>query len=542
MRNDEIGFYPGDGSNPNVASSSAINSPKRNLLFSYITLRQITSQKLGIIGFIATIYSTFQNVFISFWPHLDLADKTILNKFDYIRRPLYFEENLTNILFFYSTEGSPQTMYIFSFVIFFIGIIFFIVTLISFCLFFFKKRINFPLLYCVNFFTQFICPITIVPIGFQTGKLISRLSLMNEIKSSGGSLEEYGSLTTFTVLTVLNVILFVIIFLIIVVINIFDTYSIFIVNPLIVSYNQVYHTLWMAAPSLILLLSNIMPLFHVNFRYFVISLHLIFCIYITVDCFWFPSGKLFINSIFGALSVSMLISDCFCFTSLNQKWYRYLIFIGCFIVFLFLMNIFIKLRAKSILKPKSKESVNLDLSDQYKSNMTGFEDLPISKILFVLRIAMITQSPLFLDGKLTDFVSTRIDTNPDKIELSRLICYFPEFRSILFAILTSLKRARFLSFLKEYQLFQLKHYEEACHPSTRIEEIDSVVSDTTELAHQIRSLWKMLGTKQRIIKNSKYNHKIKMFAANQNLNNNINNSKKQGIRLTTNKLIKNKSS
>ena len=80
----------------------------------------------------------------------------------------------------------------------------------------------------------------------------------------------------------------------------------------------------MAAPSLILLLSNIMPLFHVNFRYFVISLHLIFCIYITVDCFWFPSGKLFINSIFGALSVSMLISDCFCFTSLNQKWYRYL--------------------------------------------------------------------------------------------------------------------------------------------------------------------------------------------------------------------------
>ena len=98
MRIEDLGFYPSDGLNPSVTTTTA--NLKRNLLFSFISLRQIDNRMLGIIEFIATIYSTLQNIFISFWPHLDLADKTIISKYDYLRSPLPFEENLTNAIFF----------------------------------------------------------------------------------------------------------------------------------------------------------------------------------------------------------------------------------------------------------------------------------------------------------------------------------------------------------------------------------------------------------------------------------------------------------
>ena len=139
--------------------------------YSFLSICQIDSQKIRFISLLASFYSLLQNAFISFWPHLKLSGKGA-DKFDFLRTPPVYEENLTNAFFIYSTDKKPEDLYLYSYILFFISIFFFFASFIGFCIYQIKHIINFQLILCFNFFVQFICQVIVVPIGFHTGWLI----------------------------------------------------------------------------------------------------------------------------------------------------------------------------------------------------------------------------------------------------------------------------------------------------------------------------------------------------------------------------------
>ncbi|KAK8888780.1 hypothetical protein M9Y10_033519 [Tritrichomonas musculus] len=519
--------------------------------YSFLSICQIDSQKIRFISLLASFYSLLQNAFISFWPHLKLSGKGT-DKFDFLRTPPVYEENLTNAFFIYSTDKKPEDLYLYSYILFFISIFFFFASFIGFCIYQIKHIINFQLILCFNFFVQFICQVIVVPIGFQTGWLISKIIYMKELDKDGKLTDEHGSIAVFTSIVVLNAFLFLIVNLFTIANNFFNANSILIVDTHIVSSNFIFHSLFKLFPSIILFFSNILPLFNTKLTYFIVSLHMAFCICMTVWCFWLPYGIKIVNSITSSFLISMLVSDIICFTKLNTKWYRYVIFIGCFIFFYFLMNFFIKLRIKSILKRKKKkdneENLNPEIgmpsldgilaSSRLKSSkfqpfgdptisIDGLENLSVSKLLFVLRVAIMTKSQLFLEGQIVDYISSKIETDEDKIIFCSLICYFSDFQSIFFSILTSLKRARLLPLNREFQLYQLRRYDACCHLDMKIEELNDIINETKSLSLYLRSLWLVADSKslENDKKNANLNIKLKtnMFTSFDGLSRSINN-------------------
>lgn len=515
----------GLGLSPQGVNSNSLLSAKNNkrvLIFNFISLGQLNSQKLRIFGIIAAFFAFFQTSFISFWPHLNLSKLKFENKYDYIRIPPSYEENLTNVFFLYSNNRSPKDLYLFSFIIFFIAFFLFIISLITLCVFYFKNLVNFQLLYCYNFFIQFICPVIPIPLGFQIGWLISKVRYMKELESEGIPTDSFGSIDVFIAIIVLDLILYILIISVIILTNLLNSNSIIIVDSYFVSYNGAFQSCLMLIPSVILLLSNVLPLFRGSLVHLIMTVHAIFCVCMTVWPFWLPYGQIKMNAVVSASFFSMLVSDIICYTKWNTKWYRYPLFFGCLIVSYIIINFFIKLRVKFVLKTsknkdKEKEKERLDESNEFEkpslkpgsikeqgyqlfgdpSVETGFENMPVSKLFFILRVAISTKSSIFLDGKLVDLITQKADSNQDKIQLGRLICYFPDFQSIYFAIITGLKRARYLPFIQEFLLYQLRYHEICSNPESKIEDVEDLIENSLALSIHIRSFWQIIDSECR---------------------------------------------
>lgn len=517
MKVEDLGLGPpiqNFNENPLFSSSNR----KRTHFFNFISIYQNDSQKISILTFIASFYSLFQIMYISFWPYLNLSDKKVEEKFDFIRTPPYFEKILTIIFFLFDPTDEAFKLYLNSFIIFVISILFFILSLTCFLLYFYKNIINFQLLFCFNFFVQFICPIVAIPLGFQTGWLISRISFVKQLISSEKYSDE-GSIPILISLAVLNGILFLIILFINIINNIFNSNSVVKLKYYFVSYDWIFESCLTLIPAFILFLASFLPLFNEKLRYLVVLLHLIYCICIIIWSFWLPLGNHSSNSIAASISISSIITDIFCFTDFNGKWFIYVGYLGLFIIFYFAMHFFIGLRVKSILKSNKKKEENIEIKDESngiekaqsssKHNFglhsqrfqmfgdpevepTGFENLSVSKALFALRIALITRSSVFIDGKLMELIMTKVDSIQDKIELGLLICYFPDFQPFFFSLLTSLKKVHFLPFLQDYQLHQLRSFDVSCSPSERVKEVEELIRETSANEILIRSLWQVI--------------------------------------------------
>lgn len=485
----------------NIDTSIQSTNHHRILFFNFISLRQLDSQKIRYFSIVASFFCFLQNVYISFWPYLNLTAKEIKNRHDYIREPIFFEENITNALFFYTTEESDRIQILISFIIFFLSIFFFLLSLICFCLYFFKHIVNFQLILCFNFFVNFICPIIAIPLSFQIGFLISHVNILKEIEEEGREI--------FIIIIILDVILYIIVISNTLICNIFNAHSIIIVEYYFLSKSGLFQSYLTLFPSVTLFLSYVLPLFHSNLRYLVISLHMLYCVSIVIWSFWIPFAKVRYNGFISSVSLSMLVSDILCFTDYNTNWYRYIIFIVSFFFFLIIMNTFIKLRIKLLLKKGEKKekkeennfsenSEKVDSSEKFQlfgdpsPQLTGYENFSVSKCLFVLRIAIIMKSQVFLDGRLLDMLAAKVESDEDKIQLAFLICYFHDYQSIFFALLTSLKRAKFLPLLREFQLFQLRCYDICCHPSSAIEGIEEIIRETSILEVYLRSYWQII--------------------------------------------------
>lgn len=524
MRVEDLGSGP-IVQGPNTDTSLAAANPKKIRLFTFLSILQLNTQKIRFISNFAIFFSIFQILYISFWPHLNLTRTDNNNKYDYIRDPPNYEEYLTNILFFYTFNDTSNDIYIYPLAINIIGNIFFFISLVSFCLFYFKRIINFQLFLCFNFFVRFICPIYIAPLGFQTGWFILKVLRMKDLDQNDSDSKQ--TITIYTVLIVLNFILYAIIITMTILTNFFNSNSIMIVDTHTILFEGTFKSCLMLIPTVILFFSNVLPLFHTNLHHLAVIFHGIFCICMTIWSFWLPYGKVKMNGFVASACVTMLVSDVICFTPINSEWYRYVIVLICFAVFYFVMNFFIDLRIKSILKStrtnKEKDKKKTEINDESTENddynhkstnksssrskhqvfgdpeneLSEYEDMPISRILFVLRTAMITRNELFLDGKLLDLIGSKAMDDIDKVRLGCLICHFPDFQPFFFALLMSLKRARLLPFIREFQLFQLRYFESSCHPDSKIEGLEDIVRESSSLSIYLRSNWRIIEARQK---------------------------------------------
>lgn len=510
MKVEDLGLGP---SYQVINSNQQLQDAKRDRInfFSFISISQLDSQKLRIFSFIVTLYFLLQVSFVSFWPQLDLTTKDLVEKFDFIRTTPNVKGNLTEAFFFYSTTAQPKTLYIISFIIFGIVIIYVTLSVLCFCLYFFKRIINFSLLLFFNTFVHIISPLLLIPLGFHIGWLITKILQLKHLEELGSNTSSFGSIPVYTAIIVLDCFIYVVIVCVTIANNIFNSNSILICEPYFVTLNGIFKSLFMIVPSVLLLLSNVVPILASSLRYVVVVIHMIFYICMAIWSFWLPFGIVKANSVTSALSISILISDFLCFTTIDLSWYRYLIFIGCFIVFFILMNLLMKFRIDSILKSKKKKSKReennqLNENDEHSNNNairaplfgdpniepTGFESFSVSKCLFVLKTAIIVKSNVFLDGKLLDLILTKVENDLEKIQLAFYISYFPDFQSIFFSLLTSLKHAQFLPFLKEFQLYQLRCFDNSCHPNSKIDEVENLVNKTSALEIHIRSVWQVI--------------------------------------------------
>ncbi|OHT04864.1 hypothetical protein TRFO_27592 [Tritrichomonas foetus] len=436
------------------------SSRKFPIFFSLILLIQSESQPPRIFRVFSTVWPVLQNIFLSLWPHV-------------LHESTHYEEILTNVLFF-ATLGDDRTeIYSFVAVVILLSLITIVMLIIIVTIYFRKRVAIIPFLYMFNFFMHIVNPILIIPLGFLTGQLIVRVF--------------YEPTPIFITLTVFCAIVLLSNIAISLCSYIFDASSLYLADSHFMTFDGIFQSSVMIIPSLVSLFSYVSTLFHPDFPYVVIAIHILYCIIFTIWLFWLPSGQPNVNPSFASFLSGMLISDIICVTSLHETWYRYIIALASILIMMFIMRFAFKERVKRILNP------NLFNPDAEKP--APFDELNVKYSLFILRVALMHNHPIFTNGQLVENISKNARTDSERIALSRYICYFPDYQPIFIAQLAVLRRAHSLSLTNDFLLFQLRRLEVGFQKLAKIEEMNSICIESSSIALRLRSIWQQIELK-----------------------------------------------
>ena len=421
---------------------------KRNMLFSFITMVQNIKLESKILRFISIFFLILQNMFVSTFPHLSIYG---------IRNNTPYKVLITNILFFSTTTEELEIVQISVAVMISLLVISFFILIVIIIMYFQSRTTVFHFAYLLNFFLHIINPILIIPLGFQTGILIERCYLEPS--------------TTLIVLSIAShtALLIGIVFLYCT--YVFDAYSLFFPDSYFFTYTGKFIPVITVSSSLVLLFSHIFEMFYQKMPLVAVGVFLVVSIFCFIWTFWYPFGRCNTNEIISAVLFGMIISTIFSFTSLHDSefdWVQYAALVGTSFFSFFILKISFQRRRAYILS----------------SNPNN-----VSKSLFVLRIALMYCHPIFTSGELIENIARNVKNDIDRINLSRMICYFPDHQPLFVAQLAVLKKASSMPFIYEFLYFQLRRIGYGFQSNVPSEEHKYVKDETIMISSRLRYIW-----------------------------------------------------
>ncbi|OHS93598.1 hypothetical protein TRFO_40120 [Tritrichomonas foetus] len=395
--------------------------------------------------FLTDSYPIFQILLVSLWPHFN-------------HEPAYWEELLINIFFFHSMRNNDAAIYIMNAAVLSISYFSILLLVISISIYYFNKIAIKSLLTVVNYFLHMVNPILIIPLGFKLGATMSRYS---ELKISA-----YLSMSIFMIF------IWIVFLLLMTSCYFFDANTIFINDSLLMSFNGIFQSTLITIPSLISFLSFTLPMIRDDLKYIVIALHIICLICFIIYIFRIPFGAIKANIIFAAILTAMIPTDILCYTPLLSSWIKVAVLFGvAFIAYIFYYFFFKKFYFERVLKkPWDK----------------------ISDCFFILRLGMMLNKSIFLNGDLIEHISQNISNANDRIDLSRFLCYFPEFQPLFVAQMAMLRKNPDLTFGHQFILFQLRQLEIGRQRQVKFEELHEICEECESISYRIRTIWNKL--------------------------------------------------